>query len=1495
MTKTLRNCLAFLILLFSVAMNAQENCNNGIDDDDDGLIDLNDPECICSFTPVISIIPNPSFETYSECPDDSAQLNYATPWIQATTATTDYFNCGFVYPAMNDTGLNVFPDGNGAVGAAYLQGWKEYIGTPLLSPMPAGVSQQLTFYAAAITVNNPGETWGPGASVLGPVNITLYGCADGTNLPLITTNSPSVADPTWIVIGQVTYVPQSIWQEITINFTPTFDVNAIMLGAPVVLPPSFMNINYYPFILYDNLILNEAEAFGVNISQSGNFCDNNLILTANITDAEISNPTYQWYKENIAIIGAVNATYNVPTGEENLGSYRVKVSNSDGCFISSAIIVNNVLSIPDVTLVQPDCTVLTGSIMVDTPGFEYSIDSGQTWQSNPFFNNLAVGDYFVKVKTSIGCVSITKTVTIAYPPSTIWPTYTALNPNCNQGGIITITTVGSAYSFDNGQTWTDNPVASGLPVGIYYLMIRDTAGCVSNMIDVQLVEVFFGYPEITIVQPTCGVNGSITVTSEAAEYSFDDGATWTTNPTATNLPAGVYTVITKDIDGCLSNPEFAFLDEILLDEPEFTFVLPSCGNLGSITITTPANEYSFDNGETWTTNPIATELPSGDYYVVIKNNMGCLSNPAFVNLNENFLTAPAYTSINPQCPALGSITITSPAAFYSFDGGVSWTTEPTLTGLIGGTYQIKIKNNEGCESAPSPVILTAILLPPPQWSLVMPQCPDENGTGIIITITSPGAEYSFNNGVTWTTNPTLANAVAGVYYFLKYKNADGCISQISFAFSGTQIAPPDAPLYNVTHPIDCNISTGTITITTLGVEYSFDNGTTWVTNNSASNLSPDTYYIKVRLTNSGCPSYPATVIINNPPQAPDAPVIVINQPVSCANPFGSITVTSPADQYSFDNGATYGNNPVSAMLGPGTYEVRIKNTDNCESDATTAVIIPPTDYPEAPLLTLLQPDCTNPNGTITIDSPASEYSFDNGVSWIGNASMNNLMPGTYNIKIKNDMGCISEATTGVLIPFADFTALPIAAPQTFCIQDNATLADVVINGQDIKWYDAITGGNILVETTPLDNTFYYASQTIDGCESGRITVAITIQSPPAPTGPFLQTFCENQNATLNNLTINGNAIQFYDSPSNGVILAISTLLQNGTTYYASQTINGCESTIRFAISVIIINSLPANDFDDLVCDDLNNGSENIDLTIYKNAIITNPTAYTFAYYNSLLGAESELASALINNESNYMLNSGQTSIYVRVGFNNLCYKVIELKLTLIASPYINMKDNYDVCENGFITIVADPGFDSYLWSTGATTSSIIVTQAGNYSVTISKDHGTVICSSTKNITVSLSEKATITAIETVDWTAHENMITIIVSGSGDYEYSLDGINFQSSNQFYGLPNGEYTVYVNDIKGCGVSQEDVYLLMYPKFFTPNGDSYNDVWGIKFHENEPNLKVHIFDRYGKFLKQLTNTDAFWDGTYNGETLPSTDYWFVVIRENGKEHKGHFSMKR
>jgi gliding motility-associated-like protein len=84
-------------------------------------------------------------------------------------------------------------------------------------------------------------------------------------------------------------------------------------------------------------------------------------------------------------------------------------------------------------------------------------------------------------------------------------------------------------------------------------------------------------------------------------------------------------------------------------------------------------------------------------------------------------------------------------------------------------------------------------------------------------------------------------------------------------------------------------------------------------------------------------------------------------------------------------------------------------------------------------------------------------------------------------------------------------------------------------------------------------------------------------------------------------------------------------------------------------------------------------------------------------------------------------------------------------------------------------------------------------------------------------------------------------------------------------------------------------------MYPKFFTPNGDGYNDTWKIKLSDFEEGLTVKIFDRYGKLIKILKSDSDGWNGTYNEQELPATDYWFIVTRADGKEQKGHFSLKR
>ena len=1072
-----------------------------------------------------------------------------------------------------------------------------------------------------------------------------------------------------------------------------------------------------------------------------------------------------------------------------------------------------------------------------------------------------------------------------------------IQPSCGNGGSITVTTPADQYSFDGGTTWTTNPILLNPTSSSYTIVVKNTAGCKSQSQYYYINKYYLPTPNVTSIQPTCSSpSGTIIINTTADQYSFDNGVTWTTNPIKKNLAGGSYNIVIKNTLGCVSYGSYAYIDTppTIPSAPAVQIVQPSsCGATdGSITITTTAQSYSFNDGNSWTTNPTKINVGAGTYIIKIKtNSYTCESSTTVVNLSSGTtIAAPAYTSTQPNCSsAKGSITVTTTAATYSYDNGLTYVFSNTKTDLSPGIYFIKIKNLAGCVSDATKVTISTLsALPAPAYKASQPDCTNFTGSLSIDTVADL---YSFDNGITFGTSNTKSNVAPGTYnLMIKYNS--GCISISTPVTIDAAPTIPAAPQVVVTNPIGCTSSTGSIMVSTVANLYSFDDGVTWNTSNTA-NLSPGNYLIRIKYTN-GCPSIAYAATINTPPNAPSTPILNVSQPVSCSNPFGSISITNAAYQYSFDNGANYSTNPISGNLAAGTYLVRVKNSSGCESVALSVKINPPTDYPVNPAFTTIQPDCNNLKGTIIITDIAAEYSFDDGVTWKTNTMQSNLDPGTYYIKVKNSIGCISNATTVILIPFTNFTSKPtLTNPQTFCIQQNATSSLISITGQNIKWYDTLTNGTLLSNTTPLENGItYYASQTINGCESERIPIVINIQNTNAPTGSANQTFCSSQNPIVDTIVVSGNAIKWYNSL--GVLLSSSTPLQDGVTYYASQTENNCESLNKLAVTISLINTLPANNYAELFCDDLSDSSEKVNLSDYNSKLISNTSGYSFSYYSTFLGAENQLTGSKINNFSNYTLALGDNKIYVRIKSNTPCYAIVELKLTLLSKPKITIPDVVPICENNTITINAGSGFDSYLWSNGATTSSILVTNPGNYSVTATNNYSTISCSSTKNFEVRKSNIAIITSIDTQDWTDNQNTISIFVTGAGDFEYSIDGTNFQDSNQFSALYSGEYTVHVRDKNGCGTATDEVFLLMYPKFFTPNGDGFNDTWNIKFSDLETNLSIKIFDRYGKLIKELIQNND-WNGTMNGYELPSDDYWFIATRADGNEYKGHFSLKR
>lgn len=302
-----------------------------------------------------------------------------------------------------------------------------------------------------------------------------------------------------------------------------------------------------------------------------------------------------------------------------------------------------------------------------------------------------------------------------------------------------------------------------------------------------------------------------------------------------------------------------------------------------------------------------------------------------------------------------------------------------------------------------------------------------------------------------------------------------------------------------------------------------------------------------------------------------------------------------------------------------------------------------------------------------------------------------------------------------------------------------------------------------------------------------------------------------------------------------------------------------------------------------------------DRNVYLVASTLSLDYFTFSYHNTYDEAYNDV-NPLANT---YYATPGIHRIYVRIE-NNLiegCFNIAYFDLIAVESPRLSkVQTEYFLCEDQESVLIDISGlFDNYLWYDNSTNSSIEVSEGGTYTVTVSNQIRNVICEEDITFTVDASSAPIIEEIVVDDWTYTNNSITVHVSGSGNYVYSLNGVFYQQSNVFTGLQTGYYTIFVKDVNGCGETTSEALVLNYPRYFTPNGDGIHDYWRIPLSSYEPDMIINIFDRYGKLITSFKGNEMGWDGTFNGKKLHSTDYWFTVERKNGVIKRGHFSMKR
>ncbi|WP_046744801.1 T9SS type B sorting domain-containing protein [Kordia zhangzhouensis] len=251
-------------------------------------------------------------------------------------------------------------------------------------------------------------------------------------------------------------------------------------------------------------------------------------------------------------------------------------------------------------------------------------------------------------------------------------------------------------------------------------------------------------------------------------------------------------------------------------------------------------------------------------------------------------------------------------------------------------------------------------------------------------------------------------------------------------------------------------------------------------------------------------------------------------------------------------------------------------------------------------------------------------------------------------------------------------------------------------------------------------------------------------------------------------------------------------------------------------------------------------------------------------------------------------------LFFRVSYANECAFIGSVAITIVGQPEIEDQQAF-LCrdENASVELSFEETFTSYVWSTNETTPSITVTETGIYSVIVTNSAG---CEKQVFYIVEEEPSVTIDRIEVQDF-QEVNTIKIVIASTDDAEnitYSINGGNlFSESNEFVNVSPGLYDIIVRRGE-CDAATETILVGGFPKFFTPNGDHINDTWQLYQKEYYPNATIELYDRYGKNLNVI-KASSEWDGTYKGVLLPSGDYWYKLILENGRIVKGNVTLKR
>ena len=401
------------------------------------------------------------------------------------------------------------------------------------------------------------------------------------------------------------------------------------------------------------------------------------------------------------------------------------------------------------------------------------------------------------------------------------------------------------------------------------------------------------------------------------------------------------------------------------------------------------------------------------------------------------------------------------------------------------------------------------------------------------------------------------------------------------------------------------------------------------------------------------------------------------------------------------------------------------------------------------------------------------------------------------------------------------------------------------------------------------------------------------------------------NYTLPPLNV-GNYYLLPGGPTKSTALKVGTIIKDFTTLYVyteSGERNNCWDENSFNVTIVdepVANILTNGQTTFCDEDGINDGLIVFDLSKLNESILGTQTSSEFKI--EYFATQSD---AVLGN--NAITSTNLKTVFAKVintSTLNQCFDIERINFIVNKIPEPKPIDGIICFDNITNTLqksyIIDTGLSNTLfnfeWQNEAGT---IVGNSNKYEAilpgkyTVIATNKTTGCNSPKvSVTVNASEPAIVSYTITEDF-ADNPIITVIAEGDGgNYEYQLDDGPFQNDATFSNVSSGTHIITVRDKNGCGSTKAEAIIINYPKFFTPNDDGFNDTWNITDLKDFENTDLQIFDRFGKFLTNIKPNGKGWDGYYNGQKLPSTDYWFVITYDKEgvqKVFKSHFSLKR